>query len=170
VRPCAPPPGTSRWLAAAATADRRGAPEWPDDAAEVHATLEATPDAVRAALARFDFRAAAAAVFRIVEQANRYVELAAPWHLARAERTSGAHSDRLDRVLGALVATCQVLASELWPFVPDLAARVAAACDDIGGTLPKPQPVFPRIEATASTGLATVGSGHRSPQYAAVAR
>src|SRR5215472_201729 len=170
VRPCAPPPGTSRWLAAAASADRRGALDWPADAAEVRATLEATPGAVRAALARFDFRAAAAAVFRIVEQANRYAETAAPWHLARAERTNGAPGERLDRVLGALVATCQVLASELWPFLPDLAARVAAACDDFGGTLPTPQPVFPRIEATACTESARTGSEPLSPQYAAVAR
>jgi len=152
VRPCAPPPGTSRWLAAAAGADHLGAPEWPVDAAEVRATLEATPEAVRTALGRFDFRAAAVAVLRIVEHANRYVETAAPWHLARAERTGETLSDRLDQVLGALVATCQVLASELWPFVPDLAARVAAACDDFGGTLPKPQPVFPRIETSAGAG------------------
>ena len=51
-------------------------------------TIERTPEAVRSALARFDFRAAAAAVFEIVEQANRYVETAAPWHLARAERAA----------------------------------------------------------------------------------
>ena len=58
-------------------------------------------------------------------------------------RTAG---ERLDQVLGALIAACQVLAAEIWPFLPDLAARVAAACNDFGGTLPKPQPVFPRIE------------------------
>ena len=171
VRPCAPPPGTSRWLAAAASADRRDTVPWPTDAGEVRATLEATPDAVRAALARFDFRAAAAAVFSIVEQANRYVEAATPWHLARSERTGDtAAGARLDQVLGALVATCQVLAAEIWPFVPDLAARVRTACDDLGGTLPKPRPVFPRIEAPA-TGTTAAGAdlGRRSRQYAAVA-
>jgi methionyl-tRNA synthetase len=156
VRSCAPPPGTSRWLAVAASADRGSAPDWPADAAAVRATLEATPEAVRTALARFDFRAAAAAVFAIVEQANRYVEAAAPWHLARAERTGDkAAGVRLDQVLGALVTTCQVLASELGPFVPDLAARVAAACDDLGGTLPKPRPVFPRIETAATAAART---------------
>jgi methionyl-tRNA synthetase len=175
VRPCAPPPGTSRWLAAAASPDRRGAPDWPADAAEVRAALAATPDAVRAALARFDIRTAAAAVFRIVEHANRYIEAAAPWHLARSERAGDATAGvRLDGVLGALVATCQVLASELWPFVPDLAARVAAACAEFGGALPKPRPVFPRIEAVPKTPVAAdpvaAGAGG-SPwrQYAAVA-
>jgi len=178
VRPCAPPAGTSRWLAAAASPDHGGAPDWPADAAAVRATLEATPGAVRAALARFDFRAAAAAVFEIVEQANRYVEATAPWHLARAERAGDtAAGERLDQVLGALVAACQVLASEIWPFLPDLAARVAAACDDFAGTLPKPQPVFPRIDVTgaavattaaADTVLAGSQADRRDRQYAAV--
>jgi methionyl-tRNA synthetase len=199
VRPCAPPAGTSRWLAAAASPDHRrpdhgapdpgapdhgapdlgGSPDWPADAAAVRATLEATPEAVRTALARFDFRAAAAAVFQIVEQANRYVEATAPWHLARAERAGDAAAgERLDKVLGALVATCRVLAAEIWPFLPDLAARVAAACDDIGGILPKAQPVFPRLDASGpalagvasrATVLASTGLGRRRQQYAAVA-
>jgi methionyl-tRNA synthetase len=199
VRPCAPPAGTSRWLAAAASPDHRrpdhgapdpgapdhgapdlgGSPDWPADAAAVRATLEATPEAVRTALARFDFRAAAAAVFQIVEQANRYVEATAPWHLARAERAGDAAAgERLDKVLGALVATCRVLAAEIWPFLPDLAARVAAACDDIGGILPKAQRVFPRLDASGpalagvasrATVLASTGLGRRRQQYAAVA-
>jgi len=170
VRPCALPRGSSRRLAAASSADRADAPDWPTDAAALRAALEATPDAVRTALTSFDFRAAAAAVVSIVEHANRYVEAAAPWHLARAERVGDtAAGDRLDQVLGALITTCQALASELWPFLPDLAARVAAACDDFGGTVPRPQPVFPRIEAVPSAAVARVGRHHGSQQYAAVA-
>jgi len=169
VRPCRHPHGTGRWLAAAADgsagrapvrrpdepADAPGwpadAPAWPADAAALRATIEATPQAVRTALASFDFRAAAVAVWRIVEDANRYVETAQPWHLARAERSAdsaaqrAAAGARLDQVLGALLAACQVLAAEIWPFLPDLAARVAAACGDYG-TVPPPEPVFPRLE------------------------
>jgi methionyl-tRNA synthetase len=167
VRPCARPTGTSRWLAAAAGPDHgaaggAAAPAWPADAAALFQAIQRTPQAVSTALARFDFRAAAAAVFEIVEQANRYVEVAAPWHLARAERAgdtgagdTGASDTgagaRLDQVLGALVAACQVLAAEIWPFVPDLAARVAAACHDFDGTLPRPQPVFPRIDTVEAS-------------------
>jgi methionyl-tRNA synthetase len=158
VHPCAPPPGTSRRLAAAATPDHRGATDWPADAAALRAALEAAPGGVRTALHRFDFRAAAADVFQIVEEANRYVEASAPWQLARAERADGERDGRLDQVLGALVGACQVLASELWPFLPDLAARVAAACDDFGGTLPKPRPVFPRIEVTGPTAAARIAA------------
>ena len=49
-------------------------------------------------------------------------------------------------MLGALITACQVLAAEIWPFLPDLAARLAVACHDFDGTVPKPQPIFPRIE------------------------
>jgi methionyl-tRNA synthetase len=153
VRACSRPYGTTRWLAAAADGRPASAlgpatgPDWPSDAAALADTVKRTPDAVQAALARFDFRAAAAAVFAIVDEANRYIEQAEPWHLGRAERAGdSAAGRRLDEVLGALLAACQVLAAEIWPFLPDLAARVAAACDDFGGTLPKPQRVFPRID------------------------
>jgi len=167
VRPCRHPEGTSRWLAAAASPpDDRTAvfadvvaessdsppPSWPDDAAELRAAIQAAPAAVATALARFDFRAAAGAVFRIVEQANRYVEATEPWHLGRAERAGDvAAGERLDRVLGALITSCQVLAAEIWPFLPDLAARIAAACNDSAGTLARPLPVFPRIELAGAS-------------------
>jgi methionyl-tRNA synthetase len=150
VRPCSRPPGTSRWLANAADGRPADSPanDWPVDAVALRATIERTPASVRAALARFDFRAGASAVWEIVEQSNRFVETTEPWHLARAERAGDvAAGQRLDQVLGALVAACQVVAAEIWPFLPDLAARVATACDDFGGRLPKARPVFPRIEA-----------------------
>jgi len=178
VRACGHPHGTGRWLAAAA--DRSGgrapvpAPAWPTGAAALHGTIERTPEAVRSTLAAFDFRAAAAAVWRIVEEANRYVETAQPWHLARAERTAGTAAERavagarLDQVLGALLAACQVLAAEIWPFLPDLAARVAAACDDYG-TLPRPRPVFPRIESTGQDGQPGPAVLRTDRQYPAVA-
>jgi methionyl-tRNA synthetase len=134
------------------------ADDWPADATALRATIERTPESVKLALARFDFRAGAVAVWEIVEQANRYVEATEPWHLARAERAGDvAAGQRLDRVLGALVAACQALAAEIWPFLPDLAARVAAASGDLGGRLPKPQPVFPRIERAAPAASGTVG-------------
>jgi methionyl-tRNA synthetase len=150
---CGRPQGTSRWLAAAADGPGSAAVagsawlDWPADSAALRAAVERAPGAVREALARFDFRAGVAAVWEIVEEANRYVESAQPWQLARAERAGElAAGERLDQVLGALIAACQVLAAEIWPFLPDLAAKVAAACNGFGGTLPPPRPVFPRIQ------------------------
>ena len=160
IRPCAWPPGTSRWLAAAGGPGAgAGAPEWPADAADLLAAIEAAPRKVRAALGDFDFRAATAAVWAIVEQANRYVDATQPWHLARSERAGevGAAA-RLDAVLGALIAACQVAAAEIWPFLPDLAARIAAACDDSAGALPEPRPIFPRIETPQYPATATVAA------------
>ena len=155
VRACPSPAGTSRWLAAAAgpagghspSAGPPSTPAWPEDAAALLTAIERAPGIVRASLADFDFRAATAGVWAIVEEANRYVDATQPWHLARAERAGDREAGgRLDRVLGALVAACQVLAAEIWPFLPDLAARLAAACNDSAGALPAPRPIFPRIQ------------------------
>jgi methionyl-tRNA synthetase len=164
IRPCAGPAGTSRWLAVAAGSSGSGAaPDWPKDAADLLAAIEQAPGAVRAALARFDFRAATAGVWAIVEAANRYVEVTEPWHLARAERAGDPGAkERLDAVLGALVAACQVLAAEIWPFLPDLAVRIAAACDDSAGALPAPRPIFPRIQTRQYPATAPAAGPARS--------
>src|SRR5215469_11801683 len=61
VRPCPVPAGVSRWLASGPAGQHApGGPGWPEDAAELHEAIEQAPGAVRAALARFDFRAATA--------------------------------------------------------------------------------------------------------------
>ncbi|GGL94797.1 hypothetical protein GCM10010129_43350 [Streptomyces fumigatiscleroticus] len=103
------------------------------------------PGLVDAALADFDFRRALRAVWSIVEEANRCVDAARPWELARAERQGdGAAARRLDAVLGALVAACRVLAGELGPFVPGAAARIAEQLTPVEGRLPAARPLFPR--------------------------
>src|ERR1700728_2236803 len=56
------------------------------------------------ALAGFDFRAATAAIWQVVEEANRYVERAEPWRLAKAERDGDAGAGQgLDGCLAPLV-------------------------------------------------------------------
>jgi methionyl-tRNA synthetase len=104
------------------------------------------PERIAAALAAFDFRAATAAIWDIVEEANRYVERAEPWRLARAERDREAGAgELLDTSLALLIGTCSDLGRYLAPFLPGLAARIRAACDDSPGQLPPPQPLFPRL-------------------------
>jgi methionyl-tRNA synthetase len=98
------------------------------------------PALVDAALNDFDLRAGAAAVWRVVDEGNRYVESTRPWELAR----SG--SPELDTVLGTLLASCRALGELLAPFLPDAAARITAACTpDSSGRLPAPVPLFPRL-------------------------
>jgi methionyl-tRNA synthetase len=105
------------------------------------------PQRVAAALAAFDFRAATAAIWAVVEEANRYVERVQPWRLARAERDGDpACGEQLDESLALLIETCSQLGRDLAPFLPGLAARIQAACDDSAGQLPPARPVFPRLE------------------------
>jgi len=108
--------------------------EAPDDAKALLAAMAEAPDALDAALYAFDFRAALAALWTVVTEANRYVERAAPWALAKAGDL------RLDGVLAVLVDACRLVAAELEPFVPDASARLRAATS--GRLLPVPEKVF----------------------------
>jgi methionyl-tRNA synthetase len=118
------------------------------------AACERAPAEVDQALAVGDFRRATAAVWSIVEEGNRYVEAVRPWELARAERAGAAGGvgagRRLDGALAILVTACQALATELAPFLPSAAARIAAQCDATdatSGRLPAPEPLFRRLAA-----------------------
>ena len=87
-----------------------------------------TPAAIDDALGRFDFRAAAGALWRLVEEANRFVATTRPWELARAEQ-EGDHdaAAQLDRALKTLLAACHTLTRELDPFLRAATARLARA-------------------------------------------
>jgi len=120
------------------------------DGRALAAACDRAPERLAEALAAFDFRAATAAVWDVVGEANRYVEHTAPWLLARAERDGDPAAARLlDESLALLVGACSELAIRLAPFLPDLAGRIRAALDDSAGQLPAPEPVFPRLEAAA---------------------
>ncbi|MFD1536739.1 methionine--tRNA ligase [Nonomuraea guangzhouensis] len=95
---------------------------------------ESAPGRVHEALEDFDFRRATAAVWTIVEEANKYVEQVKPWRQEPGDRETS---------LATLVHACRVLAVQLAPFLPTAAARVAAAVD--GERLAEPEPLFPRL-------------------------
>ncbi|MFG1706439.1 methionine--tRNA ligase [Nonomuraea sp. M3C6] len=97
--------------------------------------------AVHEALAEFDFRRAAVAVWAIVEEANKYVERTRPWRQTRADQEVS---------LGTLVHACRELAGQLEPFLPTAAARVAAAVS--GERLPSPEPLFRRLAGSSGAG------------------
>jgi methionyl-tRNA synthetase len=112
-----------------------------DEADPPVAAWRAASGRVDAALADFDFRLATAAVWRVVEEANRYVEEARPWQLARRD------GDALDQALGVLLAACQAVGELLVPFLPGAAARITAQCTPVDGRLPEPHPLFPRLSS-----------------------
>jgi methionyl-tRNA synthetase len=99
----------------------------------------AAPERVRDALGDFDFGRAAAAVWRIVEEANDYLRESRPWELARA----GQDRD-VDAVLAALLLACRELANQLTPFLPAAAVRIGEQCFGLSGELPPPRGLFPK--------------------------
>ncbi len=104
------------------------------------------PDLIQAALTRFDFRAATAAVWAIAEAANRYINYVQPWHLAKSERSRDADAaHQLDSVLATLNQAIRTLGDNLTPFLPGAAARITQQCAATCGRLPKPHPLFERI-------------------------
>jgi methionyl-tRNA synthetase len=129
-------------------------PALPDPLPELPLTkvIAAAPAAVDAAMERFDFRQATAAVWKIVEEANRYVVEVGPWNLAKAEKNGDTSAgDTLSDALALLIHASRTVAEELTPFLPEAAKRVAAQLGSGGSQLDKPHPLFPRIEVQAET-------------------
>jgi methionyl-tRNA synthetase len=89
------------------------------------------PERIDDALGRYDFRAATRAITVTVDEANRLIETTRPW-----EGSADAGS-----VLGTLLHTCRVLATELAPFVPQGAERLRRQLDGV-----EKGPAFPRWE------------------------
>ena len=98
-------------------------------------------EAIDAALDGFDFRQATAAVWRIVDEANRAIDATRPWRLAKDGRDG-----ELDTALAALYGACVSLATCLAPFLPTAADLITAQCAPIDGVLPQSTALFPRIE------------------------
>jgi methionyl-tRNA synthetase len=98
------------------------------------AGIAAVPATVDGALARFDLRAAADAVWGAVEEANRFVSARRPWELEGEERA---------RVLADTLAACAAIAAEISPFLPGGAERVADALDS--GDPAAARRLFPKV-------------------------
>ena len=77
-------------------------------------------DAVDAAMARAEFSTALEAILGVVTQANRYIEVAAPWKLAK--ETDG--TVRLHAVLHVLAEVIRIVSITLEPFMPSVAATI----------------------------------------------
>jgi methionyl-tRNA synthetase len=124
---------------------------------DLDAAIREAGELIAAALEEFDFRRATAAIWAVVDEANRFINRVRPWELARAER-DGDGGQRLDAVLGALFQACSALGQEVAPFLPDAAARIIGQCTPRDGTLPPAVPVFRRL-ASGNSARETVNSG-----------
>jgi methionyl-tRNA synthetase len=110
---------------------------------------------VRGHIAEQAFHLALEAIWRVVGEANRYVDEQAPWALSRSDPA------RMGTVLYTLAETLRHLAILVQPFVPGAArqlldqlavpqsARDFAALAEVplgpGSRLPKPEGIFPRF-------------------------
>jgi methionyl-tRNA synthetase len=109
---------------------------------------------IAVALEDFDFRRATEAVWRIADAANRYVNRARPWALAKAGDRAG-----LAAALSGLLLACQAAGEHLRPFLPDAAARITRQCTpDATGSLPCPVPLLPRISPPVLAGHGEQGA------------
>ena len=125
------------------------------DTALLDAALAALPAARDLLDADLSFHNALAAIWKVVGDANRYVDAQAPWELRKTD------PDRMATVLYVVAETVRRLAILVQPFVPGSASAMldllaveaetrtfAAISDDqrlqAGTALPKPQGVFPR--------------------------
>jgi methionyl-tRNA synthetase len=112
------------------------------------AAIGDAPGLIAEALEDFDFRRATEAVWRIADEANRYVNRARPWDLAKAGDRAG-----LAAALSGLLRACQAVGEHLRPFLPDAAARITRQCTaDATGCLPCPVPLLPRISPPVRAG------------------
>ncbi len=128
---------------------------------ELLASAQVLLAAVRTHMEEQAFHLALETIWRVVAEANRYVDEQAPWALRRSD------PERMKTVLYTLAETIRHLAILVQPFVPAAAAELLdqlavsggsrdfaalAAVPLVPGTrLPKPEGIFPRfVEAPAA--------------------
>jgi methionyl-tRNA synthetase len=91
------------------------------------ALAEALPERLESALARFLTHEALAAIWELLEAANKYVVAVEPWSLAKARQADGggAAERRLATVLYNLVEVLRLAAHACAPFLPATAEALA---------------------------------------------
>jgi methionyl-tRNA synthetase len=118
------------------------------EVASLRALCSELPSAIDEALAVFDLRAATAALWEVVAEANRFASATQPWELAKAAR-AGDHqaAERLNAVLAVLLDACRVITGELRPFLPLAAERINSALSELD--VRQGRTLFPKVEAVA---------------------
>ena len=118
------------------------------EAATLQRLCSELPLAIDEALAAFELRVAAGALWEVVAEANRLVSTTRAWELAKAARAGDDRAaKRLDSVLGGLQDACRVIAGELRPFLPLAADRIDTAL--AGLDVQKGRTLFPKAQAIA---------------------
>ena len=117
-------------------------------------------DAYESHMNSFDFAGALEKTWDLIKEANKYIELSAPWALAKDENQSG----RLAAVLYNALEAVRIAAMYTTPIMPNTSAEVWRRLDlgdissvdsiaeltawgqlPVGNTVEKGEPLFPRI-------------------------
>ena len=105
------------------------------------AAIEALPGRIDVALDAFLVDEAAGAIIDVLDAANRALDAAAPWRLAKTDREAAL------RALAAPLAAARAAATELAPFVPGVSRAIVERVGDPGGVILRGPPPLPRLVA-----------------------
>jgi methionyl-tRNA synthetase len=108
---------------------------------------DALPEKIDKALSKLQFSQALEFIWEIINKANKYIEVRAPWTLAKEGKT-----EELANVIYILLESQRICAKFVAPFMPDTAAKILAQLNcqgeklKIGTIINKPEPLFPRLQ------------------------
>jgi methionyl-tRNA synthetase len=126
---------------------------------ELRSKAIALADNVDESIKKIDLREALVQIWKVISHANKYIDTAAPWALAKAGETS-----RLKTVMRTLLEAIRIIAVLIAPVMPSTAERIwdqlgqsnfaalkigdAKTWDGLetGASVKKAPPIFPRIE------------------------
>jgi methionyl-tRNA synthetase len=114
-------------------------PGW--DSVGLDTACAALPSTIDAALTNADFRSATAHLVATVNVANQLLNAAEPW---KALRNPDGDRRRIHRLLSRVVQACRAITTELTPFCPGGAKRLAGRLGD-SDRVASPEPVFVRL-------------------------
>lgn len=114
-------------------------PAW--DSTDLDTACAVLPSKIDAALQRADFRSATAHLVATVDIANQLLNAAEPWKVIR---NPDGDPGRIQHLLSRVVQACRMIATEITPFCPDGAARLASRLGD-SDRVASPEPVFSRL-------------------------
>ncbi len=108
--------------------------------AELHACAQELLPKLEKWMENLAFKEALAEIWAVINRANKFIEQAAPWVLAKQGKT-----EELKSVLASLLEVLNAVADALGPFMPSTAETIRRQLGQ-GGKVAKGQPLFPRIE------------------------
>lgn len=104
---------------------------------ELLALVENLPGQVSSAMSSLAFSVALDHIWQVISTANKYIEVSAPWTLAKENKT-----EQLANVIHILVEVLKSLAVFVAPFMPETAEKMQQQLQ----LLKKGEPLFPRLE------------------------